>query len=504
MSGNTPFIVQTNTQAKGFSLAEVLIVVACVIVIAVLCLQVLKKIIPDREARMFKKAYNLTTRLVPSMVHDEDLYPEVDGKNAPQFFGNTEWVIYEGKKYEGPTKFCGLFAAKLNVVSSVSCSANASLDGKATLTTNDGVAWVLPVTEFKDLKTPGIIQIDTNGAKKPNKEGYDRYKIYVYQDGTVSNNPVDMPDLPAVNNDTNSSDNSEDSNSKDDSNGSGSGGSITIEIEIKIDSNEINYSSINGYGTGEIYERGKGWGGSRDKAYAKGQEVLNNSNLKSQMKAQIESMLEAKGIPFEKIETVFENIYNQSVADTLNAKGMITGRGARGLSKKGKAYINIKNMVDSFVNTFNTNIAKAIDEMNGSNKDMDLWDIDYTQTVTDDDGNVDQELLEAMQDGSSISGEYAFVYELKAEKMIDKLQSTMLMKAKAMCDANGIEFDLTVFNTMFNNAKSSAVASSIETKDVAIGFQMFTEATINPQNLVKTFMTNFKDSYTAWVNAETK
>ena len=124
--------------------------------------------------------------------------------------------------------------------------------------------------------------------------------------------------------------------------------------------------------------------------------------------------------------------------------------------------------------------------------------------VTDDDGNVDQELLEAMQDGSSISGEYAFVYELKAEKMIDKLQSTMLMKAKAMCDANGIEFDLTVFNTMFNNAKSSAVASSIETKDVAIGFQMFTEATINPQNLVKTFMTNFKDSYTAWVNAETK
>ena len=75
MSGNTPFIVQTNTQAKGFSLAEVLIVVACVIVIAVLCLQVLKKIIPDREARMFKKAYNLTTRLVPSMVHDEDLYP---------------------------------------------------------------------------------------------------------------------------------------------------------------------------------------------------------------------------------------------------------------------------------------------------------------------------------------------------------------------------------------------------------------------------------------------
>ena len=350
--------------AKGFSLAEVLIVVACVIVIALLCLQVLKKIIPDREARMFKKAYNLTTRLVPSMVHDEDLYPEVDGKNAPQFFGNTEWVIYEGKKYEGPTKLCGLFAAKLNVVSSVSCSANASLDGKATLTTNDGVVWVLPVTEFKDLKTPGIIQIDTNGAKKPNKEGYDRYKIYVYQDGTVSNNPVDMPDLPAVNNDTNSSDNSEDSNSKDDSNGSGGGGSITIEIEIKIDSNEINYSSINGYGTGEIYERSKGWSGSKEKAYEKACQLLNGS-LKPQLNKIVESQLKSQGIIYtDEFSDIFNSAYSDAVTQALNSDGMITGRGARGLSSKGKARIDVKKLVDTTLKNFNKNMANGIEKVN--------------------------------------------------------------------------------------------------------------------------------------------
>ena len=88
--------------------------------------------------------------------------------------------------------------------------------------------------------------------------------------------------------------------------------------------------------------------------------------------------------------------------------------------------------------------------------------------------------------------------EEDAEKMIDRLQSTMLMKAKAMCDANGVEFDLTVFNTMFNNAKSSAVAGSIETKKALF----LSITTINPQNLIKTFTTNFKDSYTVWVNAE--
>ena len=236
----------------------------------------------------------------------------------------------------------------------------------------------------------------------------------------------------------------------------------------KVDASLIDYSSIDGYfNNGEIYERGKGWGGSRDKAYAKGQEVLNNSNLKSQMKAQIESMLEAKGIPFEKIETVFENIYNQSVADTLNAKGMITGRGARGLSKKGKAYINIKNMVDSFVNTFNTNIAKAIDEMNGSNKDMDTIDLDYTQAGKDENGNP------ITQDGVDISTLYASgktlttkkkgedYYVSLAEKMIDNMKSQLLKKAKAMCDANGVTFDNKVFDTMFNNAKSIAINKGV-------------------------------------------
>ena len=236
----------------------------------------------------------------------------------------------------------------------------------------------------------------------------------------------------------------------------------------KVDPSLIDYSSIDGYfNNGEIYERGKGWGGSRDKAYAKGQEVLNNSNLKSQMKAQIESMLEAKGIPFEKIETVFENIYNQSVADTLNAEGMITGRGARGLSKKGKAYINIKNMVDSFVNTFNTNIAKAIDEMNASDKDMDTIDLDYTQAGKDENGNP------ITQDGVDISTLYASgktlttkkkgedYYVSLAEKMIDNMKSQLLKKAKAMCDSNGVTFDNKVFDTMFNNAKSIAINKGV-------------------------------------------
>ena len=236
----------------------------------------------------------------------------------------------------------------------------------------------------------------------------------------------------------------------------------------KVDASLIDYSGISGYYENtQIHERGKGWGGSRNKAYAKGEELLNNESLKSQMKAQLQSMLEEKGISFNKIANIFENVYTQSVADTLNAEGMITGRGARGLSKKGKAYINIKNMVDSFVNTFNTNIAKAIDEMNASDKDMDTIDLDYTQAGKDENGNP------ITQDGVDISTLYASgktlttkkkgedYYVSLAEKMIDNMKSQLLKKAKAMCDANGVTFDNKVFDTMFNNAKSIAINKGV-------------------------------------------
>ena len=248
----------------------------------------------------------------------------------------------------------------------------------------------------------------------------------------------------------------------------------------KVDASLIDYSSIDGYfNNGEIYERGKGWGGSRDKAYAKGQEVLSSDTLKNQMKAQITSMLEAKGISFDKIANIFENIYNQSISDTLNADGMITGRGARGLSKKGKAYINIKNMVDSFVNTFNTNIAKAINEMNASDKDMDTIDLDYTQAGKDENGNpitqdgVDISTLYASGNKLTTKKKGADYYVSLAEKMIDNMKSQLLKKAKAMCDANGVTFDNKVFDTMFNNAKSVAInkgVTGVNAKGASVSF----------------------------------
>ena len=235
----------------------------------------------------------------------------------------------------------------------------------------------------------------------------------------------------------------------------------------QINAGLIDYSKVDEryFNGGEIYQRGKGWSGSKDKAYDEGYNILSSDNLKSQIKSQIENMLKAQGVAFDKIATVFENVYNQTAQEVLNSDGMITGRGARGTSSKGKAYINVKTMIDTFTTKFNTNITSTIDSMNKSSKDMDTIDIDYSQAGKDENGNsikdetTGEDLSTLYATGKTITtrkhGEDYYVSV--AEKMVDRMKSQMLTKAKAMCTANGIEFDESVFNSMFNNAKSIAV-----------------------------------------------
>ena len=241
--------------------------------------------------------------------------------------------------------------------------------------------------------------------------------------------------------------------------------------EYAVEPGLIDWSKVDPryFDGGDIYQRGKGWSGSRDKAYNEGFAILTADGLKNQIKAQIEAMLKEKGIPFDKIAQVFENVYNQTAQDTLNAEGMITGRGARGLGRKGKAYIDVKTLCDTFVTNFNTNIAKAIDEMNASNTDMDTYDIDYSAAGKDANGNTlydpatGADLSQLYANGKTITvkGRGSDYYKTLAEQMIDNMKSQMLAKAKAMCDANGIEFDNTVFESMFNNAKLTAVNTAV-------------------------------------------
>ena len=277
----------------------------------------------------------------------------------------------------------------------------------------------------------------------------------------------------------------------------------------QINAGLIDYSKIDSryFNGGEIYQRGKGWSGSKDKAYDEGYNILTSDNMKSQYKAQIESMLKEQGISFDKIATIFENVYNQTAQDVLNSEGMITGRGARGLSSKGKAYINVKTMLDNFATTFNTNIAKAIDEMNASNKDMDTIDIDYSQAGKDENGNAinvfgsDKSVEELYNSNGTVTKTSIFGaviykqrFKIQAKQMVNNMQTQMLHKANAMCKANGVTFDNESFTTIFNNAREVSVNSGVTRNNFTTNF--------NVKTLLDTFVENFKTNYTTWVETE--
>lgn len=271
--------------------------------------------------------------------------------------------------------------------------------------------------------------------------------------------------------------------------------------EYAVDNSLIDYSKIDKRyfeEDGQIYERGRGWSGSREKAMKEGLEILNSDAMKSQIKAQIENMLKEKGIPFENVANIFENVYAQTAQDTLNADGMITGRGARGFSSRGKAYINVKNMCDTFVTNFNTNIAKAIDEMNASNTDMDMMDLDYNAMNTDKNGNP---IKNGVDFAELYTSEKTINVRAKVgEKLVDNMKDQMLTKARTMCEANGVEFDDNVFETMFNNAKYTALEKGCE--ETSWFFKLFDRKELNVRVLMDTFTEQFKTNFSTWVEQE--
>lgn len=128
-----------------------------------------------------------------------------------------------------------------------------------------------------------------------------------------------------------------------------------IDSDGSINRSAIDCSVIEGYGVGlnnaeTLHERGKGWSGSKEKMEEKATEMLNGNKFKSQIEAQYKTLVSSTGGTYD--EKAFETFYQKAINQTLQTDGMITGRGARGLSKKGHAYCNVYNLVSTFLKNF--------------------------------------------------------------------------------------------------------------------------------------------------------
>lgn len=203
---------------SGFSLAEILVAVGLLGVLAAILVPSLNQFKPNKNKTMFKKAFQEITRISYELVNDSDLYPDGDGVFG---FDNVAAVQYNGVTYgdnnsqisdDAKCKFANLFATKLNTLSSgVNCddihsrmsdisSGNNNLFNNPSFLTTDGISWVLPKTNFTAVANANeaavkAILIDTNGDKAPNRfdspggrcdNNIDRFLFAVSASGSVS------------------------------------------------------------------------------------------------------------------------------------------------------------------------------------------------------------------------------------------------------------------------------------------------------------------------------
>lgn len=262
-------------------------------------------------------------------------------------------------------------------------------------------------------------------------------------------------------------------------------------------------------------------------AYNSGHELFcanwSNGGLKAQYKAQIEAMLNNKGVSFDKVASIFENVYTQTVAQVLNSEGMITRSENR---YSGVSYnINVQKLFDTFAITFNTNIENTINQLNGNDKDavvddFNVDDLDYSLIGKDENGEsiIDEatgkDLSTLYESGETITANKAgaYYYNLTADRLIEQMKSQMVKKAYNMCKSVGIEFDAKSFKTLFNSAKSTAIQAGVESSNSLLSVKEtidgilngtdYKNCSLNVKTLIDTFTDAFTTDYSAWVETE--
>ena len=168
----------------------------------------------------------------------------------------------------------------------------------------------------------------------------------------------------------------------------------------------------------------------------------------------------------------------------------------------------MKDFIDTFITKFNENFATAIDEMNASDNDIDTIDLNFAlagnqdngEPIIDEASGEDLSTLYAKGETITVKGHGKDYFVSVAENMIENMRSQMEMKARIACEANGIEFDAAIFETMFNNAKSAGIAAGVSGEPHNSGDR--SRSRINAKILLDTFAENFKQNYTAWVEEE--
>lgn len=170
--------------SKGFTLAEVMVTLGVVGVLAAILIPSIFHVTPSKNKVLFRKAYNTLQQAVSMMVNDDAIYPadQTNGAAPPVQLG-FNYVYNPGgatsTTYYANNKFCNFLSDSLNMIGSASCPTyNTVANGY--FTTPDGIVWTIdlpaagsdtaPATQFPLPPTAALfatkIIIDVNGPTK--------------------------------------------------------------------------------------------------------------------------------------------------------------------------------------------------------------------------------------------------------------------------------------------------------------------------------------------------
>lgn len=147
----------------GFTLAETLLTIMIVGILAAVTMPTLQKAVGNKFDTMRSKCVYQIEQTVAQMLDDDTLYPQSNSEPS-KGFANVDAAKINGVTYKGNTKFCEFFASRFTKAphTNVNCTKN-----KKTFTSADGVDWYLPVSSFTGARE--IIKIDVNGSdEEPN------------------------------------------------------------------------------------------------------------------------------------------------------------------------------------------------------------------------------------------------------------------------------------------------------------------------------------------------
>ncbi len=221
----------------GFTLAETLITLGIIGVVAALTIPMANSLKPDENKVLYLKAFDTLTQTVQGLVSNTQIFPicrRVDNLNCSRFplFNMDQTTIvakYNKAKYSGTAKLCNLLADSLgaenadcskvalqnsdmasNKGESIDKAFDSLIDNQKFYTPN-GMQFVFNQAQNSETTTQASylleIYVDINGNNLPNCiydkdscKNPDRFKFQLYADGTLR--PADPMGIYYLNNRT--------------------------------------------------------------------------------------------------------------------------------------------------------------------------------------------------------------------------------------------------------------------------------------------------------------